>query len=312
MKISLLCSSLSLALTATSLSGVNGFALSNAPSSAMTTSTSTSTRMAAASGDEEEGGDSRRQFLAQTLATGFTYSAAALASTGVLAPLPANAASAQDKVNTKLKAYGLPPIVKLPSGMKPLLEVYGKGKNRFPLLVLMNHPLTWVVQLPSNDANGEDGTIQAGEYAKGDTATFFLYDAEGHVDDIGGQPKALFERALIKAISQKGANVYQNFKVIKAIPQRDNPDYAGKDYVLCDFKYDLLTGAGFEVERRGVASVTSEGPAVEVLWAASTRVRFKKTEGTLRDIVESFRVYGDGLNFNEEIAANEAKYGLFD
>jgi hypothetical protein len=30
--------------------------------------------------------------------------------------------------------------------------------------------------------NGEDGTIQAGEYAKGDTATLFVYQDEGKVD----------------------------------------------------------------------------------------------------------------------------------
>ena len=46
----------------------------------------------------------------------------------------------------------------------------------------MSHPLTWVVTLPSNDVNGEDGTIQAGEYAKGDTATLFVYTEGGHVD----------------------------------------------------------------------------------------------------------------------------------
>jgi hypothetical protein len=46
----------------------------------------------------------------------------------------------------------------------------------------MNHPITWVVTLPNNDLNGEGGTIQAGEYAKGDTATFFVYQDEGHVD----------------------------------------------------------------------------------------------------------------------------------
>lgn len=46
----------------------------------------------------------------------------------------------------------------------------------------MNHPITWVVTTPSNDVNGEDGTIQAGEYAKGDTATFFVYEEPGHVD----------------------------------------------------------------------------------------------------------------------------------
>ena len=93
MKASLLCSSL-FALMASS--DVSGFALSNSKS---TTST---TQMSASAEDE---GDSRRKFLSQALATGFTYSAAALATTGVLAPpQPANAASAADKVNAKLKA----------------------------------------------------------------------------------------------------------------------------------------------------------------------------------------------------------------
>jgi hypothetical protein len=169
--------------------------------------------------------------------------------------------------------YGLPAVPSVSNGMVPLLEVWGKGKNRFPLLVLMNHPITWVVTLPSNDVNGEDGTIQAGEYAKGDTATLFVYQDEGHVNNIANADKSLFERALIKAISQKGANIYQNFKVTKVVPQ-EGPEYGGQQYVMCDFKYELLTGAGFEVDRRGVAAITSEGPAVEVLWAASTRERY--------------------------------------
>jgi hypothetical protein len=46
----------------------------------------------------------------------------------------------------------------------------------------MAHPVTWVVTIPSNDVNGEDGTIQAGEYAKGDTATLFVYQEDGHID----------------------------------------------------------------------------------------------------------------------------------
>mmetsp|Transcript_51977 Transcript_51977/g.125336 ORF Transcript_51977/g.125336 Transcript_51977/m.125336 type:complete len:192 (+) Transcript_51977:752-1327(+) len=184
--------------------------------------------------------------------------------------------------------------------MTPLLEVWGKGANRFPLLVQMNYPVTWVVTLPSNDVNGEDGTIQAGEYAKGDTATLYVYEDEGNVKNLGSAEKSLFERALIKSISQKGSNVYQNFKVTKVVPQ-STADYGGKEYVICDFRYELLTGAGFEVDRRGVAALTSEGPAVEVLWAASTRERFKKTEETLRDITSSFRVYAEGLNFSDQL-----------
>jgi hypothetical protein len=73
--------------------------------------------------------------------------------------------------------------------------------------------------------------------------------------------------------------------------------------MIVDFRYELLTGAGFEVDRRGVASVTSEGAAVEVLWTATTRQRFKKLEPTLRDIAGSFRCYTDGLNFSEELMA---------
>jgi hypothetical protein len=82
----------------------------------------------------------------------------------------------------------------------------------------------------------------------------------------------LFEKVLQKAISQKSANIYQNFKVTKVVPQ-DTAAYDGKEYVICDFKYELLTGAGFEVDRRGVAAITSQGPAIEVLWCASIRER---------------------------------------
>ena len=166
--------------------------------------------------------------------------------------------------------YGLPPAV-VPQGLTPLLDIYGKAANRFPLLVSFSHPVDWVVTLPSIDVNGEDGTIQAGEYAKGDTATLFVYTAKGGVDDVASQPKAFFEEVLSKAISQKGSNIYQNFKIIKTIPTKG--DYKDQDYVIVDFKYQLLTGAGFEVDRQGVASVTSQGAAVEALWTASTTIR---------------------------------------
>ncbi len=87
MKTSIFCSSL---ITLMASSDVSGFAPSKSVSSGTTT-------QIAAINDAE----SRRKFLSNSFAT---YSAAALASTGVLAPLPANAASAQDKVNAKLRA----------------------------------------------------------------------------------------------------------------------------------------------------------------------------------------------------------------
>lgn len=208
----------------------------------------------------------------------------------------------------------------VPGGFSPLAEVWGKGKNRDPLLVSFVHPSDWVVTLPSQDVNGEDGTIQAGEYAKGDTATFFVYSEPGKVEvsniyiffiqnktrnityinhfdwnvsqNLAQAPKELFQKALIKSISQKGDNLYQNFKVTKLVPKTVN----GQDYMICDFKYELLTGAGFEVDRVGVASVTSVGDNVEVLWCASTRQRYKKTEEQLRTMADSFRCYSGGLD----------------
>jgi hypothetical protein len=81
---------------------------------------------------------------------------------------PALAIGGKNKVNAKLQGLGLPPAA-IPSGLTPLLHIYGQGKNRFPILVTFSHPADWVVTLPSNNVNGEDGTIQAGEYGKGDT-----------------------------------------------------------------------------------------------------------------------------------------------
>jgi len=85
------------------------------------------------------------------------------------------------RLNWHFFSYGLPPLSKIPDGFSALAEIYGKGANRSPLLVTFGFPLDWVVTLPSQDVNGEDGTIQAGEYAKGDTATFFIVPGEGKV-----------------------------------------------------------------------------------------------------------------------------------
>jgi len=208
------------------------------------------------------------------------------------------------KVNAKLRGLGVPAMERLPDGFKPLAEVWGKGRNRDPLLIQFIHPFDWVVTLPSQDTNGEDGTIQAGQYAKGDTATFF-HDESGKVDNIVEQNKDFFQKEVIKAISQKGDNVYQNFKVTKIDPKIEN----GQEYMTVDFRYDLLTGAGFEVERRGVASVTSVGKGVQILWCASTRQRYNKsTESTLREMAGSFRAYSDGFEAQKIVYEEKEEY----
>mmetsp|Transcript_16968 Transcript_16968/g.24870 ORF Transcript_16968/g.24870 Transcript_16968/m.24870 type:complete len:299 (-) Transcript_16968:426-1322(-) len=238
----------------------------------------------------------RRTFFSQAVtAAGGIASAAFL-------PLmePANAFGDKLKnINLKLKGYGFPTITNVPDGFTPLLELYGKGKNRSPLLVQFNYPLDWVVTLPNNDVNGEDGTIQVGQYSKGDTATLYIWPDEGKVEKLAEQPKQFFQDAIIKAISQKGDNIYQNFKIKAVNPTKRSEN--GQDYIIVDFKYELLTGAGFEVDRVGVAAITNEGPDVQVLWAASTRQRFKKTEPQLREITSSFRCYSEGLQLSSSI-----------
>mmetsp|Transcript_18521 Transcript_18521/g.34072 ORF Transcript_18521/g.34072 Transcript_18521/m.34072 type:complete len:289 (+) Transcript_18521:45-911(+) len=242
----------------------------------------------------KDGETTRRGFM-DNLASASV--AIAGASSVLMTPAPAMAMGL-NKVNTRLASYGLPALAGVPNGYSALAEIYGKGANRSPLLVAFGFPLDWVVTLPSEDVNGEDGTIQAGEYAKGDTATFFVVPNQSKVENIQDKDKGFFKESIIAAISQKGSSVYQDFKIIKTEPVTvDN----GK-YVLVDFKYTLLTGAGFEVERQGVASVTSAGDGVQLLWAASIAARYrKKTEVQLRNIVQSFRVYSDGLNFSADL-----------
>jgi hypothetical protein len=84
-----------------------------------------------------------------------------------------------------------------------------------------------------------------------------------------GLNKEFIQDAIVKAISQKGDNIYQNFKVTKIKPTKG--DYRDQEYVIVNFEYALLTGTGFEVDCNGVALVTSMDNAVEVLWMASTQ-----------------------------------------
>ncbi|KAK7240863.1 hypothetical protein SO694_00056212 [Aureococcus anophagefferens] len=71
-----------------------------------------------------------------------------------------------------------------------------------------------------------------------------------------------FYALIAKGLAQKGDNQFQNFRVRAVSP--------GSPNAVVDFEYELLTGAGFTVERRGVAA---------------------KLEPELRKIVDSFRVY---------------------
>ncbi len=86
--------------------------------------------------------------------------------------------------------------------------------------------------------------------------------------------------------------MYQNFKVVKSIEGAKGAN--GTQYFIVDFKYELLTGAGFTVDRKGVAAVTQLKSNVLALVMATTSQRYKKLGEDLRTMAESFRVY-DGI-----------------
>lgn len=287
-------SSLLVLIVAVSASTVVAFTTSSSTSNRIITSTPIySSSDSPISIDDEL---SRREMIKHTIAAS-TFLPSLLLLTQ---PQSANAAVAGvNKVNAKLATFGLPKISEIPDGFVPILEIYGKGKNRNPLLVTFNHPLSWVVTLPSNNNNGEDGTIQVGDYGKGDTATLFVDDSVNASE----LSKAMIEEGLRKCISQRGSNMYQNFKLVK-VTDGPGPYIDGQSYQIAEFKYQLITGAGFEVDRKGIASVTmSNKKQMEIFWAASIDARYKKTSETLRNIVTSFRCYANGLNFSEEIIA---------
>ena len=124
-----------------------------------------------------------------------------LAAAANLFPSPALAKGSS--IPSHLASYGLPPPPPLPKGFSQILKPYGRTPNRVTKLVqfagvshstplhsvssigffcplthslLHAAPKSWVLIIPNQDANGEEGSIQAGNYGAGDTATFFNDD----------------------------------------------------------------------------------------------------------------------------------------
>lgn len=180
------------------------------------------------------------------------------------------------KFNAKLSTLGLTELSSIPNGFNAILESYTQSNPK--LLVEFFYPNSWLAIRPSINTNGEAGTVSAGDYGKGDSAALFVSDASKDSKDF-------YQKVLIGGISQRGDNQYQNFAIIKVRPGTI------KDYVLVDFEYELLTGAGFVVERRGVGSITTIGSKAPVLIAVTTASRWKKLEPTLRTVADSFRAY---------------------
>ncbi|CAM9839871.1 unnamed protein product [Ectocarpus sp. 6 AP-2014] len=227
-----------------------------------------------------------------------TFGAAVLGAVvvGTGVPAPASAGSVAE-ANKRLSEYNLPPVVEVPGGFNTLLEGYGKdgalknslgSSNRDPILVTWNYPKGWIVQRPNTDTNKEAGTVSTGDYGRGDSAGLFVASKSL----IGGSSlssKDTMEGVLKKALSQKGENQFQSFK-LKSVKDGET-DFNGNKYYIADFQYELLTGAGFTVERKGVASVTQIGNSVNAVVGATTANRAKTVKPQLQEIARSFRVY---------------------
>jgi len=209
------------------------------------------------------------------------------------APQQSLALGALDRVNRDLKNQGLPTISKVPDGLTPLLEYYGRdrdgGRERY--LVQFAHPSLWIVQKPSITINGEDGTVAAGDYQKGDSATLFVGEPLPAGKKISQMDKAFFTDVVAKGISQKSDNLYQNLKVKKVTPLAEG--IKGSEYYQIEFKYELVTGAGFTVDRSAIAVVTAVGKNTQALICATTDKRYKKLEPVFKDMAGTFRIYDD-------------------
>ncbi|KAH8070487.1 hypothetical protein JL720_11753 [Aureococcus anophagefferens] len=156
------------------------------------------------------------------------------------------------KYNRKLDKLGLPPVAGIPDGFSPVLSSVNQDQS---LIVQFNHPNAWLVVKPSVNTNGESGTVSAGDYGKGDSAALYVSDLPP------GGDKAFYAKLIAKGLAE------------------------GRQ------PYELLTGAGFTVERRGVAAVSGVAGKSQALLAVTTSARYKKLEPELRKIVDSFRVY---------------------
>lgn len=212
----------------------------------------------------------------------------ASAALGILgAPRGASAVSA-DKFNNEMLGYGVKDTKPCPDGFSPLIEFYGKAISGVePLLVTYNSPDGWLVVRPNIDNNGEDGTISSGDYGKGDTTSFFLGPQLKSGESL--EDRATIEKIVFAGLTVKGASQVQGFKMGK--PKKLEADTL-QPYYLVDYSYTLLTGAGFEINRKGCGSVTAAGDKnTQALLGATTDIRWKKTEVSLREAAESFRCY---------------------
>jgi len=216
--------------------------------------------------------------------------------TAVSAPGPA-AALGSDKFANLMAAYGVSDYKPAPDGFSSQAEFYGKAiSNVDPLLVTYNAPNGWLTVKPNIDNNGEDGTVSVGDYAKGDSVALYVSEKPLPAGASLADRQTLDDLVYAAVTVKGGGTQVQNYKLGKVVKQLDAKTDA--PYYLFSYSYTLITGAGFEIDRKGVGSATAVGnKSAQAFIGASTDIRFKKTEDKLREVTESFRVHAGLIPF---------------
>ncbi|CAE8621780.1 unnamed protein product [Polarella glacialis] len=195
----------------------------------------------------------------------------------------------------ELSSYGLAelsPTEEPPFGWNWNIEPIGLttqayyGKFRLgsePRILRFLCPASWVVSRPNIDFNGAAGTVQVNDYARGDSATLFVDGANtGKIQDF---KKEDFNREIYKALTQKGTNFIQDINIDKVM----DGDVPG--YKIVEYSYEIYSGAGFTINRSGIASLSqaADTEALEIFWAGVVSGRWQDMGKDLTKIVRSFR-----------------------
>jgi len=208
--------------------------------------------------------------------------------------MPANAKSLEE-AQKSLTSYGLPDLAPKqapPGGWSIVVEPIGLAPDAYygrfnlggePQVVTFFAPPLWVVSVPNIDYNGAAGTVQANDYGKGDSATLFVDTSfKGSLDAL---TKKDYKAELTKALTTKGKGFVESLKIEKVTD-------GAPGYKICEYTYDIESGAGFSLARSGIGAFTQVGESgnLQIFWSAVVTPRWKNMKEDLGRMVGSFRI----------------------
>lgn len=163
-------------------------------------------------------------------------------------------------------------------------SMYGKFKlGSEPQVMRFLCPPLWVLSRPNIDYNGAAGTVMINDYGKGDSVTLFVdVNFNGKLETMKNED---FNAEIFKALTQKGKAFIQDLKIRKVTD-------GAPGYKLVEYTYEIESGAGFSINRTGIASVAqvSEVGHLQMFWGGVVTPRWETMKEKLETIVKSFRI----------------------